>query len=494
MKRLVSTLNLTAGAVWFTEYSSEGACRICCFYVLVVLDLIIDTNGVVLLILVLSSAVEGKDGQCGKNKKSLDPRPHSVSIVEFGAVGDGKTLNTVAFQNAIFYVKSFVDKGGAQLYIPSGKWLTGSFNLTSHLTLFLERGATILGSQDFTNWDVEEPLPSYGRGIELSGERYRSLINGQNLSDVVITGDNGTIDGQGSVWWKQFSSHSLNYSRPDLVEFIGSDNVTISNLTFLNSPAWNIHAVYCSNVQVHNITAHAPPTSPYTSGIVPDSSEYVCIENCNISTGYDAIVLKSGWDEYGIAYGKPTRNVHIRGVNLQSSSGSGLAFGSEMSGGISNILVEHLHIRNSLLGINLKTTRGRGGYMKDITIKDVEMINVKVAIEATGQSGTHPDDKFDPNALPVVRGITFENIVGTNITFSGNFSGIYELPFTSICLSNISFSLTSISTSSSWSCSNVMGFSENVSPKPCPNFQDSFSNSSSTSFSLLYPYSYSRVI
>lgn len=105
-----------------------------------------------LLLLVLSSAVEhdgeGNDGQC-KYKRSLDPRPHSVSILEFGAVGDGKTLNTVAFQNAIFYLKSFADKGGAQLYVPAGRWLTGSFNLTSHLTLFLERDATILGSEVF---------------------------------------------------------------------------------------------------------------------------------------------------------------------------------------------------------------------------------------------------------------------------------------------------------------------------------------------------------
>lgn len=102
------------------------------------------------LFLAFSSAVqydgEGKNAQC-ENKKSLDPRPHSVSLLEFGAVGDGKTLNTVAFQNAIFYVKSFADKGGAQLYVPPGSWLTGSFNLTSHLTLFLEAGAIILGSQ-----------------------------------------------------------------------------------------------------------------------------------------------------------------------------------------------------------------------------------------------------------------------------------------------------------------------------------------------------------
>lgn len=227
-----------------------------------------------LVILVLSNAVESngqeRGGQC-TNNLTLDPRPHSVSILEFGAVGDGKTLNTIAFQNAIFYLKSFADKGGAQLYVPPGKWLTGSFNLTSHLTLFLERGAVILGSQDPSHWEVIEPLPSYGRGIELPGGRYRSLINGYMLRDVVITGDNGTINGQGSVWWDWFTSHSLNYSRPHLVEFLASTNVVVSNLTFLNAPAYNIHPVYCSNVRVQNISVYAPPESPYTVGIVPGS-------------------------------------------------------------------------------------------------------------------------------------------------------------------------------------------------------------------------------
>lgn len=73
-------------------------------------------------------------------------RPHSVSITEFGAVGDGVTLNTKAFQNALFYLNSFSDKGGAKLFVPAGQWLTGSFDLISHLTLWLDKGATILGS------------------------------------------------------------------------------------------------------------------------------------------------------------------------------------------------------------------------------------------------------------------------------------------------------------------------------------------------------------
>lgn len=110
-----------------------------------------------LLLVALSIGVESNGeengGACKQN--ALKVRPHSVSILEFGAVGDGITLNTVAFQNAIFYLKSFADKGGAQLYVPSGKWLTGSFNLTSHLTLFLERGATIIASQvHFINFSL----------------------------------------------------------------------------------------------------------------------------------------------------------------------------------------------------------------------------------------------------------------------------------------------------------------------------------------------------
>ncbi|KAJ6323397.1 hypothetical protein OIU76_010830 [Salix suchowensis] len=322
-----------------------------------------------LLLLALSNAIridaEGSGGVCDF-KPGLKPRPHSVSILEFGAVGDGKTLNTLAFQNAIFYLKSFTDKGGAQLYVPPGKWLTGSFSLTSHLTLFLEKGAVILGSQDPSHWDLADPLPSYGRGIELPGKRYRSLINGDMLTDVVVTGDNGSIDGQ------------------------------VSNLTFLNAPAYNIHPVYCSNVLVQNISISAPGGSPYTIGIVPDSSNNVCIEDSLIKVGYDAISLKSGWDEYGIAYDRPTKDVHIRRVYLQSTSGSSIAFGSEMSGGISNVHVEQVHIHNSYSGIEFRTTKGRGGYIKRIIISNVELKNITMAFGASGDCGSHPDDNFDP--------------------------------------------------------------------------------------------------
>ncbi|QHO19777.1 putative polygalacturonase [Arachis hypogaea] len=277
------------------------------------------TSVALVLLLALSNEARvngyGSSEQC-EYSPELAPRPHSVSILEFGAIGDRKTLNTIAFQNAIFYLMSFADKGGTQLYVPPGQWLTESFNLTSHLTLFLERGAVIIGFQDPFHWKVINLLPSYGRGIKAPAGRYLSLINGYMLNDVVITGNTGTIDGVGSIWWRSFTSHSLNYSRPHLIKLVASNSVVVSNITFLNTPTYGIHPVYCSNVHIHNISISAPSESPFTVGIVPDSSDNVCIEDSTISMGFDAIALKSGWDEYGITYGRPTKNVHIRRVHL----------------------------------------------------------------------------------------------------------------------------------------------------------------------------------
>lgn len=165
-----------------------------------------------------------------------------------------------------------------------------------------------------------------------------------------------------------------------------------------------------------------------------------------------------------------------------------------MSGGISDVIVEHVHLHNSFTGIEFRTTKGRGGYIKQILISDIELQNIHTAFRATGESGSHPDDKFDPNALPILDQITVQDVIGTNITLAGSFNGIQESPFTSICLSNISLSIDSGSSSTSWVCSNVLGFSEFVFPKPCPALQSSFLNSSLYCFSLLNSYGWSAVL
>ncbi|KAM1431418.1 hypothetical protein ACFX2I_047373 [Malus domestica] len=409
------------------------------------------------------SSVKGSP-KCSNQANSGEIRPHSVAITEFGAVGDGVTLNTKAFQNAVFYLNSFTRKGGAKLFVPAGRWLTGSFRLISHLTLWLDKDAVILGSTKSDDWPIVEPLPSYGRGRELAGGRHRSLIYGCDLTDIIITGDNGTIDGQGSIWWDWFHSKTLNYTRPHLLELINSTGVVISNLTFLNSPFWTIHPVYCSHVTIQNLTILAPLKSPNTDGIDPDSSDNVCIEDCYISTGDDLISIKSGWDEYGISYGRPSRNIIIHRITGKTETSAGIAIGSEMSGGVSEVHVEDLHFFGSKTGIRIKTSPGRGGYVRNIYISNMNLDGVGIALRFTSQYGEHPDEFYNPNALPKVERITFKNIIGENIKTAGLLEGLEGEKFLNICLSNITLN---VSSKSPWKCSSVQGYSDLVSPETC---------------------------
>ncbi|XP_010533998.1 PREDICTED: probable polygalacturonase [Tarenaya hassleriana] len=222
----------------------------------------------------------------------LRHRENRFSITEFGAVGDGTTVNTKAFAAAIDRIERSGGGGGTLLYVPPGVYLTESFNLTSHMTLYLAGGAVIKAVQDAENWRLIDPLPSYGRGRERPGGRYISFIHGNGLNDVVITGENGTIDGQGEPWWNMWRQRTLKFTRPNLVEFKNSRNIVISNVVLRDSPFWTIHPVYCSNVVVHHVTILAPADSPNTDGIDPDSSTNVCIEDSYISTGDDLVAVK----------------------------------------------------------------------------------------------------------------------------------------------------------------------------------------------------------
>lgn len=393
-------------------------------------------------------------------------RNDKISITDFGGVGDGVTLNTKAFREAIYRIEHLKRRGGTLLYIPPGVYLTESFNLTSHMTLYLAKGAVIKATQDTRNWPLIAPLPSYGRGRELPGGRYMSFIHGDGIQDVVITGENGTIDGQGGVWWNMWRQRTLQFTRPNLMEFMNSKNIIISNVIFQNSPFWNIHPVYCSNVVVRYVTILAPNDSPNTDGVDPDSSSNVCIEDSYISTGDDLVAVKSGWDEYGIAYGRPSSGITIRRVR-GSSPFAGIAIGSETSGGVENVLAEHINLYNMGVGIHIKTNIGRGGFIRNITVSDVYMEKVRKGIKIAGDVGDHPDDKYNQNALPVVKGITLKDVWGVLVQQAGVILGLKNSPFTGICLSNINLNGMTGSRSPPWKCSDISGAAHLVSPLQC---------------------------
>nr|GMC89489.1 probable polygalacturonase [Ipomoea batatas] len=409
----------------------------------------------------------------GREYSAISCRAHSASITDFGGVGDGKTLNTRAFREAVNHLSQYAAHGGAELFVPAGKWLTGSFNLTSHFTLFLHKDAVLLASQDINTWPVVQPLPSYGHGRDTSGGRYISLIFGSNLVDVVITGkfpyscNNGTIDGQGALWWQQFHSKKLKYTRPYLIEIMHSDQIQISNLTLVNSPTWNVHPVYSSNIIIQGLTILAPVKSPNTDGINPDSCTNVRLEDNYIVSGDDCVAVKSGWDEYGIKYGMPTRQLIIRRLTCISPYSAAIALGSEMSGGIEDVRASDITAVNTESGVRIKTAVGRGGYVKGIYVKGMRAHAMKWVFRISGDYGSHPDNNFDQKAIPAVTGINFRDVVADNVMMAGRMEGISGHPFTGICMSNVTIGMAKNGKKSAWDCADIQGVVSGVVPPPC---------------------------
>ncbi|CAN1136211.1 Probable polygalacturonase [Linum perenne] len=363
-------------------------------------------------------------------------RPVAFNLTDFGGVGDGITVNTAAFERAVSAISKLGKRGGGQLNVPPGKWLTAPFNLTSHITLFLAEDAVILGIQDEKYWTLMPPLPSYGYGREHPGSRYGSLIHGQNLKDVVITGHNGTIDGQGETWWKKYRQKLLNHTRGPLVQIMFSSDIVITNITLRNSPFWTLHPYDCKNVTIRNVTILAPIfQAPNTDGIDPDSCEDMIIEDCYISVGDDGIAIKSGWDQYGIAYGRPSRNIIIRNL-------AGISIGSEMSGGVSNVTVENVFIWNSRRAVRIKTAPGRGGYVRQITYRNLTFDNVRVGIVMKTDYNEHPDGGYDPKAVPVIRDISFTGIHGQGVRVPVRIHGSEEIVIRNVTFQDMSVGLT----------------------------------------------------
>ena len=178
------------------------------------------------------------------------------------------------------------------------------------------------------------------------------------------------------------------------------------------------------------------------------------------------MAVKSGWDEYGIAYGRPSSGITIRRLT-GSSPFAGIAVGSETSGGVENVLAENINLFNMGVGIHIKTNKGRGGFIKNITVAHVYVENARQGIKIAGDVGGHPDEKYNPDALPVVKGITIRNVWGVKVNRAGLINGLKNSPFTDVCLSVINLHGMAGSRAPNWKCSDVSGFAYQVSPWPC---------------------------
>ncbi|MBN1887677.1 MAG: glycoside hydrolase family 28 protein [Thermoflexales bacterium] len=364
------------------------------------------------------------------------------NVLDYGAAGDGLTLDTRAFQAAI---RACRQVGGGTVYVPAGRYVIGSIFLDSHVTLYLEAGATILGSENVQDYPVVE-----GRWEGTDRETYAPLIAGSDLVNVAVVG-RGTIDGRGEGWWKLHREKALAYPRPRLISLTRCVNVLIEGITLANSPAWTVNPVNCENVTVDKVTILSPADSPNTDGINPDSCRNVHISNCYISVGDDCIAIKSGQEDNGRQNLTPCENITITNCTMAAGHG-GVVIGSEMSGGVRNVVISNCVFTQTDRGIRFKSRRGRGGVVEDIRVTNIVMTGVlcPFTMNLYYACGAWGDEVVsDKRPRPVTEGTPhFRHIHLANITARGAryaaafLYGLPEAPVEDVSLSDVSISMS----------------------------------------------------
>jgi polygalacturonase len=302
----------------------------------------------------------------------------SWNVRDFGAKGDGQTKDTVAVQKTL---DACASAGGGTVIVPSGNYLMGSVVIGSNTTVQLERSANISGSPDIADYPVVRV-----RWEGEFAEGHRALISSEKA-------DNVTITGPGSIIGPPISVSQLRNPRgPVLIELTNGTNVTLNGFTTQYQRLWSIHLLYCRNVTASNLTIRSILING--DGIDMDSCEQVLIDHCNIDTGDDAIALKSGRGMEAVRIGRPTQNVIIKDSTLASSIFAGLAIGSEMSGGIRDVRVEHCSISGRQNGIFIKSREGRGGFIENIVGENLTINNsatfLTVRLLKTGIQASEP--------------------------------------------------------------------------------------------------------
>ena len=342
----------------------------------------------------------------------------TLSIKKNGAVSDGNTLNTKSINGAI---DALSKKGGGVILIPPGLWLTGPIVLKNNINLHLAGGATLLFTADKNEYPLVE-----ANWEGLPQMRNQSPISATNASNIAITGK-GIIDGNGDGWrmvkkdklnetqWKKlvasggllsddkktwypsekmlkgaqmqnpgvispgkdaaFYESIKDFLRPNLLLLTNCKYILLEGVTFQNSPAWCLHPLMCENLTVRNVFVKNPWYAQNGDGIDLESCKNVLIENSVFDVGDDALCMKSGRDAEGRKRGMPTENVIIRNCTVYAAHG-GFVIGSEMSGGARNIYVNNCTFIGTDIGLRFKTTRGRGGIVENIFIKDIYMKDI----------------------------------------------------------------------------------------------------------------------
>ena len=305
-----------------------------------------------------------------------------VDASRYGLVADGTTDNTGKLQAAL----STCPKGGT-VYVPAGRYRTSSLFMKSCTTLYLEKGAVLLGDNDRTHYPIlPGVIPSENEVDEyyLTGwegnplDSFAGLLNITQVHDVVVTGE-GTLDcdAQNGDWWINQKVKRIAW-RPRAVAAVDSENVCLHGITVQNSYSWTIHPIFVKHLDLLNFNINNPYNAPNTDGIDPESCEYIRIIGANIHVGDDCIAMKASKVFLGMKLKKSCAHTIIRNCLLDKGHG-GIVIGSEMSGGVKDMVVTQCLMDHTDRGLRVKTRRGRGNtaVIDGLVFRNVEMRGVK---------------------------------------------------------------------------------------------------------------------
>lgn len=360
---------------------------------------------------------------------------HEFSVQAYGAEGDGNTLDTAAIQSAI---DACASAGGGTVYFPAGTYLSGTITFKSHVALYLEAGAMLLGSTSLDDYPVT--IPEYRSYTDNYTER--SLIYAENVENISILG-RGTIDGQGAAFKERRTQENPYKMRPYMIRVIQSRDVTVRDITIRNSPMWVQHYLACEDVLIDGITVNSN-VAGNNDGIDIDSCRRVRIANCNIYSGDDAIVLKATSD-------RPCQDVTITNCNL-SSHCNAFKLGTESNGGFQNIALSNSSIFDTrLAGIALEMVDG--GTLERVSINNIVIQNVGAAIFmrlgnrarpylSKGPGGSRGTWEREPDlerpGIGSFRKVIISNVQAIGVDNVGcSITGLAEHPVEDITLENI---------------------------------------------------------
>ena len=383
-------------------------------------------------------------------------------VTQYGAEGHRLqiALNTNAFQKAI---DDCAQAGGGTVLVPRGNYLTNPLFLKSNVQLKLEKDATIVASTEVAAYRANEQT-KYAE----AENGWLPFISIADAKNVAITGE-GTIDGQGAVWWERWRENIRatgkkgNTDRPRLIYIKSSSNVLVDGVTLTHSPSFHVVMRYSRDVDVNGTRILSPWHAPNTDAIDPIDSQNIRITNNYIDCNDDHIAIKAEKPDSRFPDGV-VDNIYIANNTLKQ--GRGISIGSESAGGVNNVLVENNTFEGSMYGLRIKSPRGKGGEVKNIVYRDTKMHNVEVPlvfsayykaapivqaeVDAQLKAGgftlgeqiyppdSDPKQPFDKHKTPHFSNITVENLTSTgNSKAAAYIIGTPEAPLSGFHFTNV---------------------------------------------------------